>query len=165
LGGKQDAGSGLEERNKPMQTTFDSVICVNGNNYHSEESMPENIRQALNRVVSGALKARRSLFVGRKARFVPTLKSTIVCNSEEFSDISKMSSAQRRLYEEALAAILPGYITERVAQGEARLQQRNKLLVACTSLFATTTYLWFHGCLSDARFLFHFIRFLCGLTS
>ena len=75
-----------------------------------------------------------------------------------------MPSAQRRLYEDALAAILPGYIAERVAQGEARLQQRNKLLVASASLVATTTYLWFHGCLTDARFLGHFVRFLFGLT-
>ena len=147
-----------------MQTTFDGTICVNGNNYQSEDSMPENIRQAFERVVSGALKARRSLFVGRTARFVPKLESRIVCNSEEFSNVSEMPSAQRRLYEEALAAILPGCIAERVAQGEARLQQRNKLLAASASLVATTTYLWFHGCLTDGRFLFHFVRFLFGLT-
>ena len=147
-----------------MQTSPDAAICVNGNNYQSEDSMPENIRQAFERVVSGALKARRSLFVGRTARFVPQLKSRIVCNSEEFSNISEMPSAQRRLYEDALAAILPGYIAERVAQGEARLQQRNKLLVASASLVATMTYLWSHGCLTDARFLLHFARFLFGLT-
>ena len=29
-----------------MQTTFNATICVNGNNYQSEDSMPENIRQA-----------------------------------------------------------------------------------------------------------------------
>jgi hypothetical protein len=147
-----------------MQTSLNATICVNGNNYQSEDSMPENIRQAFERVVSGALKARRSLFVGRTACFVPKLQSRIVCNSAEFTNVSEMPSAQRRLYEDALAAILPGYIAERVAQGEARLQQRNKLLVACASLVATTTYLWFHGCLTDARFLGHFVRFLFGLT-
>lgn len=147
-----------------MQTSRNATICVDGNNYESEESMPENIRQAFDRGVSGALKARRSFFVGRTARFVPKLKSRIVCNSKEFSNVSELPSAQRRLYEEGLAAILPGYITERVAQGEARLQQRNKLLVASASLVATMSYLWFHGCLTDARFLFHFLRFLCGLT-
>ena len=146
-----------------MQTTFGATICVNGNNYQSEESMPENIRQAFERVVSSALKAKRSFFVGRTARFVPTLKSRIVCNSEEFSNVSEMPAAQRRSYEDALAAILPDYIAVRVAQGEARLQQRNKLLVASASLVATTTYLWFNGCLT-AKFLFHFVRFLCGLT-
>ena len=147
-----------------MQTSLNATICVNGNNYQSEDSMPENIRQAFERVVSGALKARRSLFVGRTARFVPKLESRIVCNSEEFSNVSEMPSAQRRLYEDALAAILPGYITERVALGEARLQQRNKLLVASASLVATTTYLGFHGCLTETRFLIHFLRFLFGLT-
>ena len=74
-----------------------------------------------------------------------------------------MPSAQRRVYEDALTAILPGYIAERVAQGEARLQQRNKLLVACASLVATTSYLWFHECLT-AKFLGHFVRFLFGLA-
>src|SRR5204863_6456839 len=88
------------------------------------------------------LKARRSFFVGQTARFVPKLKSTIVCNSEEFTNVSELPSGQRRVYEEGLAAILPGYITERVAQGEVRLQQRNKLLVTCASLVATTGYLW-----------------------
>lgn len=146
-----------------MQTSLNATICVDGNNYESEESMPENIRLAFERVVSGALKARRSFFVGQTARFVPKLKSTIVCNSEEFSNVSELPSAQRRVYEEGLAAILPGYIAERVAQGEVRLQQRNKLLVTCASLVATTSYLWFHGCLTG-RFLFHFVRFLCGVT-
>jgi hypothetical protein len=147
-----------------MQTTFNSTICVNGNNYQTEDNMPENIRQAFERVISGALKAKRSIFAGSTARFIPTLNSRIVCDSEEFSNVSEMPSAQRRLYEEALAAILPGCIAERVAQGEARLQQRNKLLVAVGSLVATTAYLWFHGCLTDARFLVHFVRFLFGLT-
>ena len=147
-----------------MQTSLNATICVNGNNYQSEDNMPENVRQAFEQVVSGALKAKRSLFVGRTARFVPKLKSRIVCNSEEFVNVSEMPTAQRRLYEDALATILSGYITERVAQGEARLQQRNKLLVASASLVATTTYLWFHGCLTDARFLGHFVRFLFGLT-
>lgn len=146
-----------------MQTTFHPTICVNGNNYQSEDSMPEHIRQAFERVISSALKARRSLFVGRSARFVPQLNSRIVCDSEEFSNVSEMPSAQRRVYEDALTTIFPGYISERVAQGEARLQQRNKLLVACASLLATTSYLWFHDCLTT-KFLGHFIRFLCGLT-
>ena len=146
-----------------MQTSLNATICVEGNNYETEESMPENIRQAFERVVSSALKARRSFFVGQTARFVPMLKSRVVCNSEEFSNVSELPSAERRVYEEGLAAILPGYIAERVAQGEAQLQQRNKLLVTCASLVATTSYLWFHECFT-ARFLFHFIRFLCGVT-
>ncbi len=147
-----------------MQTSLDATICVNGNNYQSEASMPENIRQAFERVVSGALKARRRIFVGRSARFIPKLRSRIVCDSEEFSNVSEMPSAQRRLYEDALAAILPGYIADRVAENEARLQRRNKRMVTLASLAATTTYLWFHGCLTDPKFLFHFLRFLCGLT-
>lgn len=144
-----------------MQTTFNSTICVNGNNYQSEESMPDNIRQAFERVVASALKAKRSLFVGRSARFVPKLNSRIVCDTEEFSNVSEMPSALRRAYEDALTTIFPGYISERVAQGEARLQQRNKFLVACASLLATTSYLYFHECLTT-KFLVHFVRFLCG---
>ena len=103
-----------------METCLNATICVNGNNYQSEESMPENVRQAFERVISGALKARRSFFIGRSARFVPLLRSRIVCDSEEFSNVSEMPTAQRRLYEEALAAILPGYIADRVAADEAR---------------------------------------------
>jgi hypothetical protein len=147
-----------------MHTSFNATICVEGRNYPSEETMPENIREAFERVIAGALKARKSLFVGRSARFVPKLQSRIVCNSEEFKSVAELSASQRRLYEEGLAALLPGYINERVAYGEAQLQQRNKLIVACASLVATTSYLWFHGCLTDSRFIFHFLRFLCGLT-
>jgi len=143
--------------------TLDATICVNGNNYQSEESMPDNIRQAIERVVAGALKAKRSFFVGRSARFVPKLESRIVCDTGEFTNVSELLPAQRRLYDEALAQLLPGYITERVAQGEARLQQRNKFLVASASFLATTGYLWFHDCLTT-KFLGHFLRFLFGLT-
>ncbi|HMG04279.1 MAG TPA: hypothetical protein VK581_02385 [Chthoniobacterales bacterium] len=147
-----------------MQTILNATICVNGNNYQSEDSMPDNIRQAFERVLSGALKARRSLFVGRTARFIPKLGSRIVCGNKEFSSVADMPSAQRKFYEDALAAILPGYIAVRVAESEARLQQRNKLMVALVSLAVSTTYLWFHGCLTDPKFFFHFLRFLCGLT-
>jgi hypothetical protein len=147
-----------------MQATFDTTICVNGNNYQTEDSMPENIRQAFERVISSALRASGSLFVGRTARFVPKLKSRIVCDSAEFSNVSEMPKAQRRLYEDALAAILPGYIAVRIAATEARVQRRNKLMVALTSLAASTTYLWYHGCLTDPKFLTHFLRFLFGLT-
>jgi hypothetical protein len=72
-----------------MQTSLNAAICVSGNNYQDEDSMPENIRQAFERVVSGALKAKRSLFVGRTARFVPKLQSRIVCDSEEFSNVPR----------------------------------------------------------------------------
>src|ERR1700730_5598648 len=126
-----------------MQTSPNATICVNGNNYQSEDSMPEHIRQAFERVVTSALKAKRSIFTGSSARFIPKLNSRIVCNSEEFSNASELPSRQRRLDEDALASILPGYIAVCVAQGEARLQQRNKLLAASASLIATTTYLWF----------------------
>ena len=144
-----------------MQTSLGATICVNGNNYQNEESMPENIRQAFERAIASALKAKRSFFVGRSARFIPKLDSRVVCDSEEFSNVTEMPSATRRAYEDALATIFPGYIAERVALGEARLQQRNKLLVACASLLATTSYLWVHDCFST-KFLIHFVRFLCG---
>ena len=144
-----------------MQTTLDATICVDGNNYQNEESMPENIRQAFEGAVASALKAKRSLFVGRSARFVAKLDSRIVCGGEEFSDVAEMPSDARRAYEDALATIFPGYITQRVAQSEARLQQRNKFLVACASLLATTSYLWVNDCFCT-KFLIHFIRFLCG---
>ena len=147
-----------------MQTSPDATICVDGNNYQNEDGMPEHIRQAFERVVAGTLKAKRALFQGSKARFVPQLNSRIVCDSEEFGSAAELPSAQRRLYEEGLAAILPGYFAERVAQGEARLQRRNKLVVVCISLAGTISYLWYHGCLTDGKFLFHFIRFLFGLT-
>jgi len=146
-----------------MHTTLDAAICVNGHNYDSEESMPENIRQGFERVVAGALKAKRSFFVGRTARFVPMLKSRIVCDSAEFSDSCQMPSADRREYEDLLSAMLPGYIAARVAQGEARLQRRNKLVVALISLAASTAYLGYHGCF-NSKFLYHFLRFLFGLT-
>ncbi|MDP9005049.1 MAG: hypothetical protein M3N12_09715 [Verrucomicrobiota bacterium] len=146
-----------------MHTTLDAAICVNGHNYENVESMPENIRQGFERVVAGALKAKRSFFVGRTARFIPMLRSRIVCDSAEFSDSRQMPSADRREYEDLLSAMLPGYIAARVAQSEARLQRRNKLVVALTSLAASSAYLGYHGCF-DAKFLYHFLRFLFGLT-
>ena len=144
-----------------MQTSLGATICVDGNNYQNEESMPENIRQAFEGAVASALKAKRSFFVGRSARFVAKLDSRIVCDSEEFSNVAEMPSGARRAYEDALATIFPGYIAERVAQGEARLQRRNKLLVACASLLSTASYLWVHDCF-NTKFLFHFLRFLFG---
>jgi hypothetical protein len=114
-------------------------------------------------MVSSALKARHSFFVGSSARFVPKLKSRIVCESGEFGDSCEMPESERRLYEQALAAMLPECIAERVARSEIRLQQRNKLFVASGSLIATLGYLAYHDCLSS-KFLIHFIRFLCGFV-
>jgi hypothetical protein len=146
------------------QISSDSTIFVDGNIYENEECMPENTRQAFEHVVEAALKAKRALFQGSKARFVPKLNSRIVCDSEEFGNAADLPIKQRRLYEEGLAAILPTHFAERVAEGEARLQQRNKLFVACISLVGSTSYLWYHGCLANSKFLFHFVRFLCGVT-
>ena len=147
-----------------MQVDSNSTICVDGNNYQNEDCMPENIQQAFEDVLETALNAKRAFFQGSKARFVPKLNSRIVCETEEFGNAADLPTEQRRIYEEGLAAILPGYFSERVAEVETRLQQRNKLVVACISLVATTSYLWHHGCLTDSKFLFHFIRFLFGLT-
>lgn len=141
----------------------DSTICVDGNNYPNEECMPANIRQSFEHVVEGALKAKRALFQGSKARFVPKLNSRIVCETDEFGDAADLPIKQRRLYEEGLAALLPGYFAERIAQCEAQLQKRNKLVVASISLAVSTSYLWHHECL-NSKFLFHFVRFLFGLT-
>jgi len=146
-----------------MPTALNATICVNGQNYQSEESMPENVRQAFERVVSSALKTKHSFFVGSSARFVPRLKSRIVCESGEFGDAGEMPATERRRYEEALAAMLPECIVERVARSEIRLQQRNKLFVVGGSLIATIGYLAYHDCLSF-RFLIHFLRFLCGFV-
>ena len=147
-----------------MNLNPDSTICVDGNVYEDEESMPENIRHAFEHVVEGAVKAKRALFHGSKARFVPKLNSRIVCENGEFDNASTLSAEQRRQYEAGLAAILPAHFAERVAEGEARLQQRNKLIVVSISLVSTIGYLWYHSCLTDKKFLFHFARFLFGLT-
>ena len=140
-----------------------ATICVNGNNYENEECMPDEIRHAFEDAVVGALRTKRAFFQGSRARFVPPLNCRIVCDDGEFSNIAELSAKQRKQYEESLAALLPGYISERVAENEVGLQQRNKLFVASLSLVATIGYIWYHDCL-NSKFLFHFIRFLCGLT-
>ena len=67
--GKQIAHLWARRSFCPMQTSLNATICVSGNNYQTEDSMPENIRQAFERVVSSALKAKRSLFVGPDRTF------------------------------------------------------------------------------------------------
>jgi hypothetical protein len=146
-----------------MEINRNSAICVEGYNYENEQSMPEEIRVAFEHVLAGALTEKHALFHGSKARVVPKLNCRIVCDSKEFGDASDLTPEQRRLYEESISKLLPGYFAARVAQVETRLQRRNKLFVACISLAASMSYLWYHGCLSDSKFVFHFIRFLCGL--
>jgi hypothetical protein len=126
--------------------------------------MPENIRVAFEHVLAGALTEKHALFHGSKARVVPKLNCRIVCDSEEFGNPADLTTEQRRMYEEGLSKLLPGYFAERVTQVETHLQRRNKFVVACISLAATTSYLWYNGCLADSKFLFHFIRFICGLN-
>ncbi len=117
----------------PMPTSLNATICVDGNNYESEESMPENIRLAFERVVSGALKARRSFFVGQTARFVPKLKSTIVCNSEEFTNVSELPSGQRRP------------LVSRMFHRQVSLPFRSISLRCDSIVWWTRIILWFGG--------------------
>jgi hypothetical protein len=101
--------------------------------------MPAKIREAYARAVGETALLRSG------ARLATKLNAKIIFNGVEYSSPSEMPVAERRLYQDTLAALIPEP-TAMSAHDAARLRKKKLLLaLLIVSAIATVAYLWFYG--------------------
>ena len=73
------------------------------------------------------------------------LNAKVIVNDTEFSNPGEMPVAERRLLQDALAALLPNNLA--VSANEARKIRQKKMVLAMTVavIFGGVVYLWLHG--------------------
>src|ERR687888_2659254 len=126
-------------RHQPMAVGFTTKIRLNGREYASAEEMPATVRQAYNRAVGETAVLRSG------ARLVGKLNAKVIVNDREFSSPGDLPVAERRLLQDALAALLPNNLA--LSADEARKIRRRKILLTsiAVTLAAAVGYLWLQG--------------------
>ena len=122
-----------------MTVRFKTKIRFNGREYASADEMPASVREAYTRAV-GETSVLRS-----GARLAGKLNAKVIVNDIEFSNPGEMPVAERRLLQDALAALLPNNLA--VSANEARKIRQKKMFLAVTVavVFGGVVYFWLHG--------------------
>src|SRR5919197_287865 len=122
-----------------MTIRFKTKIRFNGREYASAEEMPPSVREAYTRAVGETAVLRSG------ARLATKLHAKVIVNDKEFSNPSEMPVAERRLLQDALAALLPDNLA--LSADEARKIRGRKIFLALMILFASggVLYLWLQG--------------------
>ena len=126
-------------RHQPMAVGFKTKIRLNGREYASAEEMPATVRQAYNRAVGETAVLRSG------ARLVGKLNAKVIVNDREFSSPAELPVAERRLLQDALAALLPNDLALSVEE-TCRIRRKKMLLtVVVVAAMAATVYFCLHG--------------------
>ena len=122
-----------------MTVRFKTKIRFNGREYASAEEMPPSVREAYTRAVGETAVLRSG------ARLASKLNAKVIVNDKEFSSPGELPVAERRLLQDALAALLPDNLA--LSAEEARRIRRRKMVLAsvAVALAAAVVYLWLHG--------------------
>jgi hypothetical protein len=122
-----------------MTVRFKTKIRFNGHEYASAEEMPANVREAYTRAVGETAVLRSG------ARLAGKLNAKVIVNGKEFSSPGELPVAERRLLQDALAALLPNNLA--LSADEARKIRRRKILLTsiAVTLAAAVGYLWLQG--------------------
>ena len=122
-----------------MTVRFNTKIRFNGREYTSAEEMPASVREAYTRAVGETAVLRSG------ARLAGKLNAKVIVNDKEFSSPGELPVAERRLLQDALAALLPNNLA--LSADEARKTRRRKILLTsiAVALGAAVVYLWLHG--------------------
>ena len=122
-----------------MTVRFKTRIRFNGREYASADEMPASVREAYMRA-GGETSVLRS-----GARLAGKLNAKVIVNDTEFSSPGEMPLAERRLLQDALAALLPNNLA--VSANEARKIRQKKMFLAVTVVvvFGGVVYLWLRG--------------------
>jgi hypothetical protein len=123
----------------PVDLAFKMKIRINGREYASADEMPVKVRAAYARAVGETAVLRSG------ARLATKLNARVIINDKEFSSPSDMPVAERRLYQDTLAALLPGNIA--VSSDEiAKLRFKKALLTLfLVSALAALAHSWVWG--------------------
>jgi hypothetical protein len=122
-----------------MTVRFKTKIRFNGHEYASADEMPASVREAYTRAVGETAVLRSG------ARLAGKLNAKVIVNGKEFSSPGDLPVAERRLLQDALAALLPNNLA--LSADEARKIRRRKILLTsiAVALGLAVVYLWLHG--------------------
>jgi hypothetical protein len=122
-----------------MTVRFKTKIRFNGHEYASADEMPASVREAYTRAVGETAVLRSG------ARLAGKLNAKLIVNGKEFSSPGDLPVAERRLLQDALAALLPNNLA--LSADEARKIRRRKILLTsiAVALGLAVVYLWLHG--------------------
>jgi hypothetical protein len=122
-----------------MRVRFKTKIRFNGHEYASADEMPASVREAYTRAVGETAVLRSG------ARLAGKLNAKVIVNGKEFSSPGDLPVAERRLLQDALAALLPNNLA--LSADEARKIRRRKILLTsiAVALGLAVVYLWLHG--------------------
>lgn len=122
-----------------MTVRFNTKIRFNGREYASADEMPASVREAYTRAVGETSVLRAG------ARLAGKLNAKVIVNDREFSSMGELPVAERRVLQDALAALLPNNLA--LSAQEVRRIKRRKILLTSIALglAVTVAYLWLHG--------------------
>ena len=122
-----------------MTVRFNTKIRFNGREYASAEEMPASVREAYTRAVGETAVLRAG------ARLAGKLNAKIIVGDKEFDSAGEVPVAERRLLQDALAALLPTDLA--LSAEEARRLRRRKTVLTsiAVGLAAIVVYLALHG--------------------
>jgi hypothetical protein len=122
-----------------MTVRFKTKIRFNGREYASADEMPAKVREAYTRAVGETAVLRSG------ARLAGKLNAKVIVNGKEFSNPGDLPVTERRLLQDALAALLPDNLA--LSANETRNIRRRKILLISIAfaLGSAVVYLWLHG--------------------
>lgn len=123
----------------PAHSSFTAKIRIKGKEYASGSEMPAKIKEAYARAVGETALLRSG------ARLAQKLNARIIINDKEFTNPGEMPVAERRIYQDTLAALLPSDIV--LSPNDASKLRRRKALLALLVItaLATIAHLWLRG--------------------
>jgi hypothetical protein len=123
----------------PANSNFTAKIRIKGKEYASGSEMPAKIKEAYARAVGETALLRSG------ARLAQKLNARIIINDKEFTNPGEMPVAERRVYQDTLAALLPGDIVLSPNDATKLRRKRALLTLFVISGLATIAHLWLHG--------------------
>jgi|HubBroStandDraft_4_1064222.scaffolds.fasta_scaffold26732_2 hypothetical protein len=123
----------------PANPNFKAKIRIKGKEYASASEMPAKIKEAYARAVGETALLRSG------ARLAQKLNARIIINDKEFTNPGEMPVAERRIYQDTLAALLPNDIVLSTNDAAKLRRKRALLTLFAISAFAIIVHLWLRG--------------------
>ena len=123
----------------PANPNFKAKIRIKGKEYASASEMPAKIKEAYARAVGETALLRSG------ARLASKLNARIIINDKEFTNPGEMPVAERRLYQDTLAALLPSDIVLSTNDATKLRRKRALLTLLAISALAIIAHLWLRG--------------------
>jgi hypothetical protein len=114
-------------------------IRVNGREYASPDQMPAKIREAYLRAIGETAVLRSG------ARLASKLNAKIIINDMEFNNPGEMPVAERRLYQDTLAALVPNKVVTSAKDAAKARQKKALLMLLIVCALATVAYFCLRG--------------------